>query len=118
MIARNIRRAGYKTVRAVGRYLIAFVVVCLIVVAGYVWWPMQTSDRPVLEVGKTYDVLFLCLPQVGCYGETFTVLRIDGDWLLTMHAQSGEHWWVQRSQIMAVKSSQREGLVVKRVRKS
>ena len=115
-INRNTRRVGSSVLKATGRYLAIFVAVCLLVTGGYFLWPTK-QVAPVLEVGKTYDVLFLCLPQVGCYGETFTVLRIDGDWLLTMHAQSGEHWWVQRSQIMAVKSSQREGLV-KRVRKS
>jgi hypothetical protein len=58
------------------------------VCAGAFVWFVYTQDLaraaepPLVEKGKIYQIIWSCLPQVGCYSEAFRVesIRADG-WL-------------------------------------
>lgn len=78
----------------------------------------QAAERPLVEQGKTYAVVWSCINQVGCYGELLRVdvLRKDG-WAdvtdmtpspRTPHG-SGEQWTVHLSQAMGIRLHRPEG---------
>jgi hypothetical protein len=93
---------------------LTFAVVVLVagIYAAYVIGPIRAlasyggPPAPIFEVGQTYAVLWSCLNQIGCYGETFQVQEIRPNGWLRVITQSQEEWWLNPDQMLSVQSYQ------------
>jgi hypothetical protein len=65
------------------------------------------EEKPLVEVGQTYQIVWSCLPQIGCYAEVLRIdaIRDDG-WIDVLQCDKDgcdEKWRVKLDQALAIR---------------